>query len=448
MLFRSERQSRGKLESLFHREVGALPSAEALTSFLTAWRQWRIGDQGMPQTMREREALAETLGAINEIIERIDIIASSSQYSGQILCCNAQQIENLLSCIQCLADLPKDVLRTRMHDLWSCDATAITKYLSHYVELERCRIAIGIQSNHPVLGRTQLDLLQAVNGLEQAEALGCLEQVTSAEKIMAWRRRIDKLGQLLVRVDEAFNESDFSFKYEELTISQLALLPDALRDLKGLALLVFEQGDGTLWSSSLHEVQSLRAGMKEIQALESDLWSQSLVIPTGTSFHVLESAAKKIESTPWLLQAFDGEYSKAIERAKSLGAKGSTTQQAKALRRIAQLLKLRETFPSQRFSELSAVTSSFEESAKIIEKIEEFKSSLQSRGLDELLDFFKNTSSAEVGRILQIFESRLSADIEGLLEQAWLGIEVGKTAYQNLKSVFQKNRDKIGRAHV
>ena len=260
---------------------------------------------------------------------------------------------------------------------------------------------------------------------------------------MAWRSRSTKLVDAIERIDAALAECSISLGYQQLTIDQLALLPDVLCDLKGLALDSHQQRDGTLWSSSLSEVSSLRAGMKEIDQLESDLRSQSLDIPTDTSFYILQSAAKKIESTPWLLQAFDGEYSKAIERAKRLGAKGSAEQQAKALRRIAQFLQLREKFPAQRFAELSDATSSFEESAKIIERIEGFKSSLQSRGMIELLDFYKNTSSTEVDRLVRVFENSASADLAVVVDQVWLGIDIGKTAYQDLKTLALKNRDEL-----
>jgi very-short-patch-repair endonuclease len=331
----------------------------------------------------------------------------------------------------------------RQFDLWSCNPAAIAKYLNHYDDLESHRIAIGIHDNHPILGHAQLDLLDAASDLEQVEALGYSEEAASTEMIMAWRSRTEKLAQLMERVDGALGKSGVSFQYEDLTVGQLAVLPDVLRDVKGLAFHILEQVDDTLWSSSVAEVRSLQAGMKVIQGLESDLRSQSLVIPVGTSSYVLQSAAKKIETTPWLLQAFDGEYSKAIERARRLGAKGSNTQQAKSLRRIAQLLQLRETFSSERCAELCATTSSFKESAKIIEQIEEFKSSLQRRGMLELLDFFKNTTSAEVERLVRIFEASVSADLSGLLEQSWLGIDIGKTAFKDLHSVIQRNRDEL-----
>lgn len=439
----AERSSREKLQALFNRDLSALPSTETLTSFFASWRQWRLGDQGMPQTLHEREALAGTFGKINEILDRIHIIADSNPFSEEILCCSPNQIESLLACIQRLVALPKEVLRTRQSKLWSCDAPTVTKYLKQHDELERHRIAIGVQDNHPILSHTQSVLLKAASDLEHAEALGYSAEIASPERITDWRSRSTQLVEGIERIDVALAECSNSLGYQQLTIGQLALLPDVLHDLKGLALDSHQQIDGRLWSSSLSEVSSLRAGMKEIQQLESDLRSQSLVIPADTSFYVLQSAAKKIESTPWLLQAFDGEYSKAIERARRLGAKGSAAQQAKALRRIAQFLQLKEKFPAQRFAELSAATSSFEGSAKIIERIEGFKSSLQSRGMIELLAFCKHTRSAEVDRLVRVFEISASADLAVVLDQGWLGIDIGKTAYEDLKALVLRNQDEL-----
>ena len=439
----AERSSREKLQALFNGDLSALPSSEILTSFFASWRQWRLGDQGMPQTMHEREALSGTIRKINEIIDRIQIVISSSQFTGKILGCSAKQIESLLECIQRLAELPKEVLRTRQSKLWSCDASTVTNYLKHHDELKRHSIAIGVQDSHPILSHSQSVLLKAASDLEQAEALGYSAEVASSERIIAWRSRSSKLVETIERIDAALDKCSILLGYQELTIGQLVLLPDVLRDLKGLALDIRQQRDGTLWSSSLSEVSALRSGMEEIQQLESDLRSQSLVIPSDTSFYVLQSAAKKIETTPWLLQAFDGEYSKAIERAKRLGAKGSATQQAKALRRIAQFLQLREKFPANRFAELSAASSSFEESAQIIERIEGFKSSLHSQGMIQLLDFFKNTNSAEVDQLLLVLESSASANLAAVLDQAWLGINIGKTAYEDLKALVLKNRDEL-----
>ena len=61
----------------------------------------------------------------------------------------------------------------------------------------------------------------------------------------------------------------------------------------------------------------------------------------------------------------------------------------------------------------------------------------------ELLEFSKNTNSAEIDQLVMVFESSASANLEAVLDQAWLGIDICKTAYEDLKAIVLKNRDEL-----
>ena len=100
-----------KLQSLFNRDLTALPSAEY---FLLL----RPGDSGGwatkacgKQCMSVKRWL-ENLGKLREQ-QKESILLKAQANSGQTSAVTAQQIESLLNCIQRLANLPKEILRTR-----------------------------------------------------------------------------------------------------------------------------------------------------------------------------------------------------------------------------------------------------------------------------------------------------------------------------------------------
>jgi len=437
----AERSSRNKLEALFTHGFRSLPSPDELTAFLASWRQWRLGDQGMPQNLLERDGLAEELRTINEAIERIEIIHRSSQYSEQILSCTTEQLDAFVRCTELLARLPKEVLRTRNSQLWSCDQAMVSDYLRHYEELEQLRLTLGIDRHHPVLAYEPKALLKAAADIDRVESLGHSGKLASREKVMDWRSCNSQLMHLINRIDKAFAEAGQSLRYLELTVEQLVSLPAMLRELKALPPETLAQRSGALWDSSIGEIDSLSSASKAIQRLEYELRVQSLVVPEKTTFEVLKSAAKKLETTPWYFQAFDGDYSKALQLAKRMGANGATAQQIKALRNVARLLELKAKFPAQRFAELCACTSSFEDSATIVKQIDLFRSSLQSRGMDGLLGLARSLASVDIDPLVEVYDEVLLRDLSAVLGQSWLGVDVGKISYQELTQLLRKNQE-------
>jgi superfamily I DNA and/or RNA helicase len=438
----AERLSTEKLNTLFDHVSGELPSANDLFEFLTAWRQWRLGDTGMPVARAEREALAHQLAELDQVIERIEIVMRSSNCTELLANATPRHQEVLLACLKHLAELPAEVLRTRQTNLWTLVPREVDRLLELHCGLQRQLQELGIEADHPVLEFDSLALEESSGRLKQALGLGLGHVFKDDDGVRQWHIQHDNLEQCLSRVSTVLAATEAGCRLSSLPIHQLLDVPRVLQALKELTEEVLSQRSSTLWDSSTEEIEALRKASEEIRIKEEALKQASLTVHEGVAFYAIQSAAKKLKSTPWILQAFDGDYSKAVKLAKRIGAIGKASQQAKSLQEVASLVELVAKFPEKRLAELCRDVSSLEEASRIVSELEKFKAQLQSNQ-PALLGLARSLSPQEIAELYRVYEAGLDEDLRSLAEQTLLGSDSEEVSLSDLALRLKTNKEHL-----
>ncbi|MCX5969749.1 MAG: DUF4011 domain-containing protein [Cyanobacteria bacterium] len=443
---KTEQGSSAKLAEIFARIPDPLPEGVGFATFVGHWVQWNMGELVIPATASEREQTRTRLSELSDLLERLQVIASSGCSDLNLSALGRSELIELAGLLEHLSALPSWVLDQRQLPLWQGDRLRHRWLIQNNLELKA-------QSEHLGLDRSQAPQPQAEAELQAAPAqvrLCCKRGMESLlgipDAAQEWETHVHTAESLLGRVETALDSPSLPMEFRGLRLEQLQALPSLLTQLQALSPDAFRLLSSELWGTPLDLINGAVEQEAVLAQKKQALEREGLKVLIGFCADDLRAAATTLETMSALRKLVSRSYARASKLAKDLGS-ADPSRQPDSLRRVAEVLELEERFPKSLVQSWCDCGLSLGQAASVV---------LELNGLQNFIDGNPTTAGfLEQAKVLnadqlteqiELFQGGLASDLRVLVSQPlWSGLSVASWTIEDLFRELKDSRDNVQR---
>ncbi len=363
----------------FVRPPDPLPSVEAIQSLVAALSQWRIGSLTIPTQEQEREPLRQRLRKAAQTADRLEVLLEASTTGLALADISPSSLQALTPLLEHLSTQPDWVLRQRSEVIWNADPKRARALVQEHHALQHQRAELRLDQAAP-LQPTDLNLNEALEQLQRCCDRGLGDLLGQANAAQQWGEQLDQAQALLQEADSGLMACLPSELRQDATLAQLMALPDLLRAVLGLDADAIGLRGSSLWSADLKALRRALDGEQELKRREQALAQAGLRVAAEHSVSELREAADLLEKKPLfqrLVNRLSGTKAHAVTLAAEIGAE-NPQQRAAALRDVATVMEMRETYGPGWQRRLFSLELSTDRLLPVAEQLQSLKRVLES----------------------------------------------------------------------
>ena len=441
---KAEQGSASTLSEIFSRTPDPLPDSGEFADFSARWGQWNIGQLTMPATAHDREQCSTKLNQLSNLLERIQVIASSGSGDLGLMGLSPKELVGLNELVKHLSTQPAWVLEQRQQPLWQGDRSHSREMLKEHLELESFRQQLGLERSPIPQEFGAAELQAAPLQFSKCCQHGMASLLGRPDAAQEWATQVDTADKLLARVASALASPSFPSDLIGLRIEQLQALPGLLTQVKNLSADALRLRSSELWSTPLEVINSALDQEVDLTKKRQDLDRDGLRVLIGFSATDLRSAASKLETMSALRRLVSRSFAKASKLARDLGSV-ELSSHPESLRRVAEVLELEEKFPSALVRSWCGSGLSLSQAAAVVRELTQLKGIIrENNSTASFVEQARSLTPEQVGAQLEIFRGGLSADLEGLVSQPlWSEFAVASRSHADLQGELKASQGNL-----
>lgn len=440
----AEQGSATKLTEIFSRTPDPLPDSREFADFSARWGQWNIGQLTMPATAHDREQCSTKLNQLSNLLERIQVIASSGSGDLGLMGLSPNELVGLNELVKHLSTQPAWVLEQRQQPLWQGDRSRSRELLKRHLELQSFRQQLGLGCSPIPQEFGAAELQAAALQFSMCCEHGMASLLGRPDVAQEWATQVDTADKLLAGVASALASPCFPADFISLRIEQLQALPGLLTQLKNLSADALRLRSSELWSTPLDVINSTLDQELVLTLKRQELDRDGLKVLIGFSATDLRSAASKLETMSALRRLVSRSFAKASKLARDLGS-AEPSSHPESLRRVAEILELEENFPSALVRSWCGGGLSLSQAAAVAGELAQLKGIIrESNSTASFVEQARTLTLEQVAAQLELFQGGLSADLESLVSQPlWSEFAVASRSPAELQRELKANQGNL-----
>ena len=413
-------QAESELEAVvaarFLQRPDPLPEAEPIQALVAALTQWRLGSLSVPAEQEGREALKQRLRQAGQFADRLEALLEASTTGLSLQDFSPASLEAMLPLAEHLGAQPEWLLRQRTEPIWTTEPKQARALVEEYNTLQQLWAQLNLdraasQKPDPL----NLDLAQ--EQLQRCCDRGLSAALAQPNAEQQWAQQIDQAQGLLESADQGLRLCLPQSLRDAAQLDQLLALAGLLRSVLALDVDALTLRMSLLWSADLKELRGQLNGEQELKRREQALAEAGLQVAPELSSSALKEAAELLEAKTLftrLRNRLSGSKGRALELAQEIGA-SVPEQRPAALRDVAKVLELQESYGSGWQQRLFKVELPSERLLPVAEQLQSLEQRLTSATHGAFWSqWLRETSASDLQATLTTLEQDLQATLESL----------------------------------
>ncbi|MCP9943475.1 DUF4011 domain-containing protein [Cyanobium sp. ATX 6E8] len=448
---KAEQGCTAKLSEIFTRIPDPLPDGHAFTVFSGEWNQWSLGEVKMPASAGERDQLNARFDALSELLERIQVIASTGSGDLDFLGLNHTELVALEALLGHLSALPAWVLEQRQLPLWQGNRQRYQDLIQNHLQLKAECQHLGLDRGQEPQSSGSAEQQEAADLLRQCCQGGLQPMLGRLDATKEWATQLEGAEALLLRVEGALSSPSLPMEFQGLRLEQLQGLPDVLRRLMALSPDALRLRGTDLWTTPPDVINAALEQEQELQQRQQVLARDGLRVSENLKADELRAAATKLETMSPLRKLVSRSYARASKLAAELGAL-EPAGKPEALRRVAEVLEMQANFPAALVRSWCSSGVNLAQATAVVKELAEVKGFVgSSSNTAGFLEQARTLTADELTSQIGLFEGGLSADLDELVcLPLWSGLAIASRTASDLRrelAVNQANLQQLERVN-